>query len=193
MAETSSTPHRKDENNVGARGEQLIIDPVISTTSSTTSATSSSLPPWLALHGAHAAPSNLIRLRRDLTSHLSSREIERVISSIQCASCGDLGKVAGASDFCSLLVNALEMTDVSALCAAAFHYATSVLVRERELMSLSTTSTSPDDAHDEESESLGYSIVMMMRAGENGKKHLDFTYEPRDCEFSDCFVFSSLT
>jgi hypothetical protein len=37
-----------------------------------------------------------------------------------------------------------------------------------------------------------YSIVMMMRAGENGKKHLDFTYEPRDCELSDCFVFFSL-
>ena len=39
----------------------------------------------------------------------------------------------------------------------------------------------------------GTPFVMMMRAGENGKKHLDFTYEPRDCEFSDCFVFSSLT
>ena len=37
-----------------------------------------------------------------------------------------------------------------------------------------------------------YSIVMMMRAGENGKKHLDFTYEPRDCVSFRIALFSSL-
>ena len=38
-----------------------------------------------------------------------------------------------------------------------------------------------------------YSIVIKMRASENGKQHLDFTYEPRDCECIDFFVLSSLT
>ncbi|KAL3823532.1 hypothetical protein ACHAXA_007210 [Cyclostephanos tholiformis] len=95
--------------------------------------TTTTLPPWLSLNSAHAAPMKLQKLRRDLTSHLSNREIERVVSAIRSASCDDLKKVAGAADFCSLLVNSLEMTDVSALCAAAFHYASSVSVREREL------------------------------------------------------------
>ena len=132
--ETSPPQHERPvatttpQNNGNRVGED-VIDP---------ETTTSVLPPWLTLNRAHDAPTNLVKLRRDLTSHLSSREIERVISAIRSASCDDLTKVAGASDFCSLLVNSLEMTDVSALCAASFHYATSVSVRERELSSSSS-------------------------------------------------------
>ncbi|KAL3779203.1 hypothetical protein ACHAW5_009911 [Stephanodiscus triporus] len=93
------------------------------------------LPPWLSLNREHAAPMKIHKLRRDLAPHLSGREIERVLAAIRSASCDDLKKVAGAADFCSLLVNSLEMTDVPALCAAAFHYASLVSVRERELSS----------------------------------------------------------
>ena len=93
------------------------------------------LPPWLSLNRAHAAPLKLQKLRRDLAPHLSGREIERVVAAVRSASCDDLKKVAGAADFCSLLVNSLEMTDVPALCAAAFHYSSLVSVRERELSS----------------------------------------------------------
>ncbi len=57
------------------------------------------------------------------------------MAAIRSASCDDLKKVAGAADFCSLLVNLLELIDVSALCAAAFHYASLVSVQEHELSS----------------------------------------------------------
>lgn len=56
--------------------------------------------------------------------------------------------VAGAADFCSILVNSLEMTDVPALCAAAYHYSSLVSVRERELLQLMTSDNNNDDNND---------------------------------------------
>ena len=91
------------------------------------------LPPWLSLNQAKYAPRKLHRLQRDLTPHLSTKEIDEVITAIRQSSMNDQKKVAGASDFCSILVNSLEMTDVPALCAAAYHYTSLVSVREREL------------------------------------------------------------
>lgn len=91
------------------------------------------LPPWLSLNQSRFAPMKLRKLQRDLDSHLSSKEIDTVVSAIHTASGGDFKKVAGASDFCSILVNSLEITDVPALCASAFHYSSLVAVREREL------------------------------------------------------------
>ena len=92
------------------------------------------LPPWLSLNQAKYAPRKLHRLQRDLTPHLSTKEIDEVTNAIRLSSNNDQKKVAGASDFCSILVNSLEMTDVPALCAAAYHYSSLVSVRERELM-----------------------------------------------------------
>jgi len=91
------------------------------------------LPPWLSLNQARFAPRKLRRLQRDLSSHLSQKEIDQVITAIKLSSGGDEKKIAGASDFCSILVNSLEMLDVPALCAAAYHYTSLVSVREREL------------------------------------------------------------
>ncbi len=91
------------------------------------------LPPWLSLNQSRFAPMKLRKLQRDLNSHLSSKEIDTVVSAIHTAAGGDFKKVAGASDFCSILVNSLEITDVPALCASAFHYSSLVAVREREL------------------------------------------------------------
>lgn len=91
------------------------------------------LPPWLSLNQARFAPRKLRRLQRDLSSHLSQKEIDQVITAIKLSSGGDEKKIAGASDFCSILVNSLEMLDVPALCAAAYHYSSLVSVREREL------------------------------------------------------------
>mmetsp|Transcript_29255 Transcript_29255/g.60806 ORF Transcript_29255/g.60806 Transcript_29255/m.60806 type:complete len:919 (+) Transcript_29255:256-3012(+) len=93
------------------------------------------LPPWLSLNQSRFAPMKLRKLQRDLGLHLSSREIEEVVSAIHMASKGDLKKVAGAADFASVLVNSLEMTDVPALCASAFHYCSLVSVRERTIQS----------------------------------------------------------
>jgi len=91
------------------------------------------LPPWLSLNQSRFAPMKLRKLQRDLDSHLSSKEIDTVVSAIHTAAGGDFKKVAGASDFCSILVNSLEITDVPALCASAFHYSSLVAVREREM------------------------------------------------------------
>jgi len=91
------------------------------------------LPPWLSLNQSRFAPMKLRKLQHDLNTHLSSKEIDTVVSAIHTAAGGDLKKVAGASDFCSILVNSLEITDVPALCASAFHYSSLVAVREREL------------------------------------------------------------
>lgn len=102
------------------------------------------LPPWLLLNNANSATMKLIKLRRDLGPHISSKQIDRIVRAIRSASNNDLKKVAGAADFCSLLVNSLEMTDPESLCAAAFHYASLVAVREREL-SLSKGTGNDDD------------------------------------------------
>ncbi|KAK1746151.1 RelA/SpoT family protein [Skeletonema marinoi] len=91
------------------------------------------LPPWLSLNQSRFAPMKLRKLQHDLNTHLSSKEIDTVVSAIHTAAGGDFKKVAGASDFCSILVNSLEITDVPALCASAFHYSSLVAVREREL------------------------------------------------------------
>jgi ppGpp synthetase/RelA/SpoT-type nucleotidyltranferase len=93
------------------------------------------LPPWLSLNQSRFAPMKLRKLQHDLNAHLSSKEIDTVVSAIHTAARGDFKKVAGASDFCSILVNSLEITDVPALCASAFHYSSLVAVRERELNS----------------------------------------------------------
>lgn len=89
------------------------------------------MPPWLSLNQARFAPLKLRKLQRDLASHLSTKEIEDVVAAIHSASNRDAKMVAGASDFCSILVNSLEMTDVPALCASAFHYCSLVSIRER--------------------------------------------------------------
>mmetsp|Transcript_41042 Transcript_41042/g.74000 ORF Transcript_41042/g.74000 Transcript_41042/m.74000 type:complete len:888 (+) Transcript_41042:179-2842(+) len=94
------------------------------------------LPPWLSLNKARFAPMKLRKLQRDLTPHLSSKEISQVVRAIYLSAGDDSKKVAGAADFCSILVNSLEMTDAPTLCAAAFHYGSLVSVRERELMDL---------------------------------------------------------
>jgi len=91
------------------------------------------MPPWLSLNQARFAPMKLRKLQRDLGPHLNSREIEQVVGAIHMAAGDDSKKVAGAADFCSILVHSLEMTDAPALCAAAFHYSSLVAVRERDL------------------------------------------------------------
>jgi hypothetical protein len=94
------------------------------------------LPPWLSLLDPARAPQHLARLRNDLAPHLSPKQISSVIVAIRTAAKNDV-QLAGAADFCSLLVNSLEMSDVSALIGSAFHYCSLVGVRERETGSVS--------------------------------------------------------
>lgn len=101
------------------------------------------LPPWLSLLDPGKAPQYLAALRNDLAPHLSPKQISLVIEAIRTAAKNDV-QLAGAADFCSLLVNSLEMSDVSALIGSAFHYCSLVGVRERETGVTSSTNEGPD-------------------------------------------------
>lgn len=90
------------------------------------------LPPWLSLLNPSTATSKLSALRRDLSPHLSPKQISTVMEALRTAAKSDL-QLAGAAEFCSLLVNSLEMSDVAALIGSAFHYCSLVGVREREM------------------------------------------------------------
>jgi ppGpp synthetase/RelA/SpoT-type nucleotidyltranferase len=90
------------------------------------------LPPWLSLLNPSMATSKLSALRRDLSPHLSPKQISTVMEALRAAAKSDV-QLAGVAEFCSLLVNSLEMSDVAALIGSAFHYCSLVGLREREM------------------------------------------------------------
>lgn len=90
------------------------------------------LPPWLSTIRPSEASSHLTSLRRDLSPHLSSKQISSVIDAVRTAAENDV-QLAGSAEFCSLLVNSLEMVEVSALVGSVFHYCSLVSLRENEL------------------------------------------------------------
>ena len=88
------------------------------------------MPTWLRPSGSKAED-KLSSLRElMLNSYLSQLEAETVISAIREASMGDLNKMAGAADFCSVLVETMEM-GVTTLIAAAFHYCECFVARQQ--------------------------------------------------------------
>jgi (p)ppGpp synthase/HD superfamily hydrolase len=64
-----------------------------------------------------------------LRSNLSENEANAVTEAIRSAAEGDNQKIAGASDFCRILVETMEV-GVTALIAAAFHFCAGVSARE---------------------------------------------------------------
>jgi ppGpp synthetase/RelA/SpoT-type nucleotidyltranferase len=91
------------------------------------------MPTWLRPCGS-LAETKLSNLREHmLASYLSPLEAEKVISAIREASSGDLNKMAGAADFCFLLVDTMEM-GVSTLIAAAFHYCECFVARQKNAL-----------------------------------------------------------
>ena len=92
--------------------------------------TNEQMPTWLRPCGS-LAENKLCSLRKYMiNSYLSQLEAERVISSIKEASAGDLNKMAGAADFCQLIVEKMEM-GATTLIAAAFHYCDCFTAREQ--------------------------------------------------------------
>eukprot|EP00551_Chaetoceros_affinis_P000387 CAMPEP_0203638600 /NCGR_PEP_ID=MMETSP0088-20131115/4583_1 /ASSEMBLY_ACC=CAM_ASM_001087 /TAXON_ID=426623 /ORGANISM="Chaetoceros affinis, Strain CCMP159" /LENGTH=730 /DNA_ID=CAMNT_0050493275 /DNA_START=199 /DNA_END=2391 /DNA_ORIENTATION=- len=88
------------------------------------------MPTWLRPKG-DKAEIKLTNLRQFMTSsYLSQLEADSVISAIREASSGDLNKMAGAADFCLLLVETMEM-GVDTLIAAAFHYCECFVARQK--------------------------------------------------------------
>eukprot|EP00979_Chaetoceros_neogracilis_P004507 scaffold787_cov285-Chaetoceros_neogracile.AAC.71 len=81
------------------------------------------MPSWLKPNGDLASHklNTLREIMKHSDSYLSQIEAEQVVSAIKEASQGDSQKIAGAVDFCSVLIETMEM-GVATLIAATFHY-----------------------------------------------------------------------
>jgi (p)ppGpp synthase/HD superfamily hydrolase len=95
----------------------------------------SQMPAWLRISQAHLVHKNLEILRQAmLNSIFTENEILKVTFAIQEAAAGDNNKIAGAAEFCTIMVETMEM-GLNALVAAAFHYSFCVNAREQSCLS----------------------------------------------------------
>lgn len=95
---------------------------------------SGKLPTWLRQPKAHLYEQNVSKLRDAmLNSFFSENEILKLMHAIREVSGGDRNKMAGAAEFCLVLVETTEM-GLSALLAAAFHFCSCVTAREQSLL-----------------------------------------------------------
>lgn len=109
------------DSNQSSDSSQQEIDDRSCSISTHFSISSANMPTWLRPSGDDAER-KIAKLRETmLNSYLSQTETERVISAIRDASSGDSNQMAGAADFCQVLVDTIEM-GVTTLIAAVFHY-----------------------------------------------------------------------
>jgi len=110
------------------------------------------LPTWLSEPRAHMYEDNVSLLRDAmLNSFFTENETLKLVYAIQEASNGDRNKMAGAAEFCLILVETMEM-GISSLVAAAFHYCSCVTAREQSFLTPSSSS-SPSDVWDQQEHS----------------------------------------
>lgn len=92
------------------------------------------MPAWLSNINGHLAEEKLSTLLQAMVNtYLTHSEASTVISAIRDASEGDPTKMAGAADFCLILVDTMEM-GMATLVAAAFHHVTCVTAREKRAL-----------------------------------------------------------
>lgn len=88
------------------------------------------LPTWLATPQGHLAEANLkALLTATRASFFTETESLKLLYAIEVAAGKSRNLVAGAADFCHMLVDCMEM-GLNALVAAAFHYCSCVKARE---------------------------------------------------------------
>jgi ppGpp synthetase/RelA/SpoT-type nucleotidyltranferase len=88
------------------------------------------MPTWLRLSKAHLVHENMELLRQAmLQSYFTENEVLKLTFAIQEASHGNANKMAGAAEFCLIMVETMEM-GLQALIAGAFHYCSCVEARE---------------------------------------------------------------
>lgn len=93
--------------------------------------TDNSLPTWLRLEKAHLLRHNMERLRTSMIgSYFTESEVLKLNYAIEEAADGDAQRMAGAAEFCLIMVETMEM-GINALIAAAFHYAHCISARKR--------------------------------------------------------------
>jgi len=92
----------------------------------------SSLPSWLRIEQAHLAHDHMERLQDAmLQSFFTENEILKLSCAIQEATNFDQNKMAGAAEFCTIMVETMEM-GLNALVAASFHFCSCVTAREKQ-------------------------------------------------------------
>jgi len=93
--------------------------------------TPSRLPSWLRLRKSHLMHENMERLRGAMrNSFFTENEVLKLNYAIQEAANGDAQRMAGAAEFCHIMVETMEM-GLNALIAAAFHYTHCVVARQQ--------------------------------------------------------------
>jgi len=95
------------------------------------------LPAWLREDKSHLMQENMDKLRAVMlssSSFFTESEAMKLTYAIREASQHDPQKMAGAAEFCLIMVETMEM-GLSALVAAAFHYCECVDARERSVRS----------------------------------------------------------
>lgn len=98
------------------------------------SSNNSKMPTWLSHSEGHLYEQNMGRLHEAMmNSFFTEKEALKVAYAIEDAAQGDKNKMAGAAEFCLIVVESTEM-GISALIAAAFHYCSCVSARERSLL-----------------------------------------------------------
>ena len=90
------------------------------------------LPTWLSVSRSHLLEENISKLKAAmLDSFFDQSDTDKLIFVIKEASNGDRNKMAGAAEFCFILVDTMEM-GFNALVAAVFHYCSCVAARESQ-------------------------------------------------------------
>jgi (p)ppGpp synthase/HD superfamily hydrolase len=111
---------------------QSILSTAASPAFTTTAVTANKLPTWLSVSRSHLAQANKQALQNAMKeSFFTESESLKLLYAIEVATKGDRNKVAGAAEFCLILVETMEM-GFTALVAAAYHYAACVTAREND-------------------------------------------------------------
>jgi ppGpp synthetase/RelA/SpoT-type nucleotidyltranferase len=108
----------------------------------------SKLPTWLAQDKESHWESNWETLRSAMlsSSFFTPKETLRLLTAIQSAAQNDRHQMAGAAEFCLILVETMEM-GLTALIAAAFHYCSCVTARQRAASSAAEQSHHHHPSH----------------------------------------------
>lgn len=119
------------------------------------------MPAWLRLQQAHLVHDHLETLRGAMVNSVfTENQILKLTYAIQEASGGDKNKMAGAAEFCTIMVETMEM-GLNALLASAFHYCSCVSAREQQSSQKDLT---PWDFRQHSSiESFGEHVVQIER------------------------------
>mmetsp|Transcript_3000 Transcript_3000/g.6354 ORF Transcript_3000/g.6354 Transcript_3000/m.6354 type:complete len:719 (+) Transcript_3000:315-2471(+) len=112
------------------------VSPAITPTRTNNKKNRSRLPPWLATRKAHLTEFHLRQLQQALQeSYFTENESLKLLFAIEEAAAGDRQQIAGAAEFCVMLLETMDL-GLEALVGAAFHYCSCVTAREQETLVL---------------------------------------------------------